>query len=83
MSFHADAVIAETSAFDHPEWIFKLKYDEFRSLGKPTALPHQSPADTRNGKYASGNFFKTLGVQPWIGRLMTDEDNRGGRHLWR
>src|SRR5215469_10127088 len=28
-------------------------------------------ADTRNGEYVSGNFFRTLGVQPWIGRLMT------------
>jgi predicted permease len=35
-------------------------------------------ADTRNGEYVSGNFFRTLGVQPWIGRLMTDEDDREG-----
>ena len=26
----------------------------------------------------SGNFFRTLGVQPWIGRLMTDEDDLEG-----
>jgi putative ABC transport system permease protein len=38
----------------------------------------QSPADTRNGEYVSGNFFKTFGVQPWIGRLMTDDDDREG-----
>ena len=36
----------------------------------------QAPVDTRNGEFVSGNFFKTLGVQPWIGRLMTDEDDR-------
>jgi predicted permease len=24
----------------------------------------------------SGNFFRTLGVQPWIGRLMTDADDQ-------
>ena len=35
-------------------------------------------ADTRNGEYVSGNFFRTLGVQPWIGRLMTDEDDQEG-----
>jgi predicted permease len=35
-------------------------------------------ADTRNGEYVSGNFFRTFGVQPWIGRLMTDEDDREG-----
>jgi putative ABC transport system permease protein len=38
----------------------------------------QAPADTRNGEYVSGNFFKTLGVQPWIGRLTTDEDDQEG-----
>src|SRR6516164_11581514 len=36
----------------------------------------QAQADTRNGEYVSGNFFRTLGVQPWIGRLMTDEDDQ-------
>jgi len=38
----------------------------------------QAPADTRNGEYVSGNFFRTLGVQPWLGRLMTDEDDQEG-----
>jgi putative ABC transport system permease protein len=50
-----------------------------------------SPADTRNGEYVSGNFFTTFGVQPWIGRLMTDDDDREGAppvavmsyHIWR
>jgi len=35
-------------------------------------------ADTRNGEYVSGNFFRTLGVQPLIGRLMTDQDDQEG-----
>src|SRR5215475_1611235 len=38
----------------------------------------QAPLDTRNGEYVSGNFFRTLGVQPWIGRLLTDEDDKEG-----
>jgi putative ABC transport system permease protein len=50
----------------------------------------QAQADTRNGEYVSGNFFRTLGVQPWIGRLMTDEDDHEGAppvavmsyHIW-
>jgi predicted permease len=50
----------------------------------------QAQADTRNGEYVSGNFFRTLGVQPWIGRLMTDEDDQEGAppvavmsyHIW-
>lgn len=47
-------------------------------------------ADTRNGEYVSGNFFRTFGVQPWIGRLMTGADDREGAppvavmsyHIW-
>ena len=38
----------------------------------------QAPVDTRNGQYVSGNFFRTFGVQPWMGRLMTDEDDQEG-----
>jgi putative ABC transport system permease protein len=51
----------------------------------------QAPADTRNGEYVSGNFFRTMGVQPWIGRLMIDADDVEGAppvavmsyHIWR
>jgi len=35
-------------------------------------------ADTRNGEWVSGNFFRTMGIQPWIGRLMTDADDQEG-----
>ena len=50
----------------------------------------QAAADTRNGEYVSGNFFRTFGVQPWIGRLMTDADDQEGSpsvavmsyHIW-
>jgi len=50
----------------------------------------QAPVDTRNGEYVSGNFFRTLGIQPWIGRLMTDDDDHEGAapvavmsyHVW-
>jgi putative ABC transport system permease protein len=38
----------------------------------------RAPVDTRNGEYVSGNFFRTFGVQPWIGRLMTDADDVEG-----
>ena len=41
----------------------------------------QAPVDTRNGQYVSGNFFRTLGVQPWIGRFMTDSDDQIGAPL--
>jgi predicted permease len=43
-----------------------------RRVGSP------AQADTRNGQWVSGNFFRTLGVQAWIGRLMTDTDDHEG-----
>lgn len=50
----------------------------------------RTQADTRNGQYVSGNFFRTLGVRPWIGRLLTDADDKEGAppvavmsfHIW-
>jgi predicted permease len=50
----------------------------------------RAPADTRNGEYVSGNFFRTLGVRPWIGRFLTDSDDQEGAppvavmsfHIW-
>ncbi len=50
----------------------------------------QGPVDTRNGQYVSGNFFRTLGAHPWIGRLMSDADDQEGAppvavmsyHVW-
>ncbi len=50
----------------------------------------QAQADTRNGEYVSGNFFRAFGVQPWIGRLLTDADDQEGApsvavmsyHVW-
>jgi predicted permease len=50
----------------------------------------RAPVDTRNGEYVSGNFFRTFGVKPWIGRLMTDADDQEGAspvavmsyHIW-
>src|ERR1700752_2294234 len=38
----------------------------------------QAQADTRNGQFVSGNFFRTFGVHAWIGRLMTDADDQEG-----
>ena len=37
-----------------------------------------APPETANGQYVSGNFFRTLGVSPWRGRLLTDDDDREG-----
>jgi putative ABC transport system permease protein len=38
----------------------------------------KAQVDTRNGEYVSGNFFRTFGVQPWAGRLLTEADDQEG-----
>src|SRR5579859_7666417 len=38
----------------------------------------QATAETFNGQEVSGNFFRMLSVQPWVGRLMTDADDQIG-----
>src|ERR1700721_495811 len=79
---------------------FREHTPEFTDLAAPQAgnaplgirrVGSQAQADTRNGEYVSGNFFKTLGVGPWLGRLMTDADDQEGAplvavmsyHIWR
>src|ERR1700733_6153972 len=34
------------------------------------------PAQDRDGQFVSGNFFRTFGVGPWMGRVFTDSDDR-------
>ena len=34
--------------------------------------------ETANGEFVSGNFFQTLGVSAWRGRLLVDVDDREG-----
>ena len=37
-----------------------------------------APVETRNGEYVSGNFFETLGISAWRGRLFTSADDHEG-----
>jgi predicted permease len=37
-----------------------------------------TPVETRNGEYVSGNFFETLGISAWRGRLFVDADDQQG-----
>jgi predicted permease len=39
------------------------------------------PAETANGEFVSGNFFQTLGVSAWRGRLLIDTDDQEGAPL--
>ena len=36
------------------------------------------PPETANGQYVSGNFFQTLGVTAWRGRVFIDADDQEG-----
>jgi putative ABC transport system permease protein len=48
-------------------------------------------AETRHGEYVSGNFFRTFGVGPWMGRVLEPNDDRVGApsvavmsyHVWK
>src|SRR5450759_5707595 len=64
-------------------------WDQVHSLTEPFAATiawsaarfNLAPgAEARNaeGQYVSGDFFRVLGVQPWIGRTFTAEDDRTG-----
>ena len=66
---------------------FRARTPEFTDLAalEPGNAPlgvrragSQAQVDTRNGEYVSGNFFRTFGVQPWIGRLLSEEDDQEG-----
>lgn len=68
-------------------WNFREHTPEFADLAALQAgnanlgvrrAGSQGPVDTRNGEYVSGNFFRTLGVQPWIGRFFTEQDDQEG-----
>src|SRR5689334_2946723 len=68
-------------------WNFREHTPEFADLAALQAgntplgvrrVGSQGPLETRNGEYVSGNFFRTLGVQPWIGRFFTDQDDQEG-----
>lgn len=37
-----------------------------------------APAEARTGEYVSGNFFRTLGISAWRGRVFTDADDQEG-----
>ncbi len=50
----------------------------------------QQPAEMRNGVFVSGNYFRTFGIGAWMGRVLTDNDDRDGAtpvavmsyHVW-
>src|ERR1700761_9073603 len=79
--------------------LFRAHTPEFRDLAALQAgnaqlgvrrEGSQAPAEPRNGEYVSGNFFRTLGIQPWMGRMMVDADDVEGApsvavmsyHIW-
>ncbi|HEY2467313.1 MAG TPA: ABC transporter permease [Terracidiphilus sp.] len=39
-------------------------------------MSSSQPADTRYGQFISGNFFRTFGIGPWLGRVLSDGDDR-------
>ena len=44
--------------------------------GTQMNVSHGDQTERVHGELVSGNFFETLGVRPWAGRLFTQEDDR-------
>ncbi len=38
----------------------------------------EQPAQSGNGEYVSGNYFRTFGIGPWTGRVISENDDREG-----
>ncbi len=38
----------------------------------------EQAAQTGNGEYVSGNYFRTFGIGPWAGRVLNESDDREG-----
>ena len=66
---------ASTPAF---EYLAAFQVGEFNAHLDVRRADSPAPVETANGEYVSGNFFKTLGISPWRGRLFTDADDREG-----
>ncbi len=79
--------------------LFRAQTQEFTDLAgfesgnEPLAVRRagtSQQAQTINGEYVSGNFFRTFGVGAWIGRVFTDSDDVEGAppvavmsyHVW-
>ena len=84
--FDGDFALFSWEAYQH----FRAHTPEFTDLAALQAgnaplgvrrAGSQAAADTRNGQFVSGNFFRTLGATPWTGRLMTDADDQQGAPL--
>jgi predicted permease len=53
----------------------------FQAGNQPLAVRRAGspgPTETANGEFVSGNFFQTLGVSAWRGRLLIDADDQQG-----
>jgi len=41
-------------------------------------MGREQPAQSGNGEYVSGNYFRTFGIGPWAGRVINENDDREG-----
>jgi putative ABC transport system permease protein len=39
-------------------------------------MGNAQPAATRGGQFVSGNYFRTFGIGPWMGRVFSDSDDQ-------
>ena len=55
--------------------------DVFAFGGVGLTLNADGQAEVANGQAVSGNYYSGLGVQPAVGRVLTDEDDKAGAPL--
>jgi putative ABC transport system permease protein len=71
------------SDFTFPIWDeIRKRQDAFTSIavwgGQPMNLARGGEVDNADGIFVSGDFFPTLGVRPYVGRLISSEDDQSG-----
>ncbi len=87
-SQNSDGELSDWSLFPWEAYkLFRASSTGFQDLAAlqagnmPLAVRYagsSGPPDTANGEYVSGNFFQTLGVSAWRGRLLIDADDQEG-----
>jgi putative ABC transport system permease protein len=86
--YHDDDAPGDWSLFPYEAYkLFRANTTGFQDLAalqagnQPLAMRRAGSAglpETANGEFVSGNFFKTLGVSAWRGRLLIDADDQEG-----
>lgn len=92
---HPEQLVVLNMVNERSESIQSFSYPMYRELrdknsvfsgvlaqaGAEMNASYSGQSEKARGELVSGNYFETLGVQPWLGRLFTQADNKNpGAH---